>query len=202
MSTHIENHAYDFPKIFRGLKEAVRVYDEVLERMGSEHRIDEIAYLLPNHVYASTFLRESVREAGCVHFNSATDHVHTEPLQTHYDVLYDFMSVPLEFLNGREVRIEAMHLIDGFSPLHYAELLQMKKYDANCTAIHASFKCEDETAYAAAIHRLQEADWEVAMRCGSSYGRFSYWKPLDPDNVLPDGPYLYLKPRMNLRDAP
>lgn len=197
----ITNTMFDIPKVFSGLQRAVKTFDDVLERMGSDHRIDEIAYLMAGHDAANIFLREAVMADGCVHFNSATDHVHTEPLLTHYNVLYDFMSVPLEYLNGREVRIEAMHLIDGFSPLHYSEMVVMGREGFEQVGIHASFKCDDEEAYAAATHTLREAGWECAQRCLSDYGRFSYWKPLDSDDWLPDGPYLYLKPRVNLRDS-
>lgn len=194
---------FDLDKIFAGLGKAVKTYDGVLERLGFPEGtyVDEIAYMTADHETANIFLREAVMTDGCVHFNSATDHVHTEPLMTHYNVLYDFLTVPLPYLNGHEVRIEAMHLIDGFSPLHEAERHNMRRDSGILSGIHASFRCPDEEQYGAALHRLRMRGWEAAQRCSSTYGRFSYWKPTDPDTWVGDGPHLYLKPRVNLRDA-
>jgi hypothetical protein len=48
-------------------------------------------------------------------------------------------------------------------------------------------------------HRLRERAWEVVQKCDSTYGKFSYWKPLDADDHEDLG--LYLKPRVNLRDT-
>jgi hypothetical protein len=194
-------------KMFSALGQAVATYDELLARMGFVYGIDEIAYLFPTHHHAEVFIREAVHdEAECTLFNVATDHVHTSPINSCYDVMYQFLSVPSSYLPHRPsqtstVRIEAMHLARGFSPLHFGELLSMERDGLLASAIHASFKCEDETAYAAATHRLRESGWEVAQRCDSTYGRFSYWKPLEADQWLPDGPFMYLKPRINLRDA-
>ncbi len=195
---------HDYDKMFSAVKETCERFDRILERLGFVNAIDEVALLFINPFQATEFLREAVTNDGVLLFNSATDHVHTLPLRTCYDVRYDFLTVPSPYWPENRIagpRIEAMHLTDGYSPLHFAALMEMKETGNPATPIHASFKCDDEEDYAIAVDRLRTAGWEAAQRCESTYGRFSYWTPLNPkewfDDALRD---LYLKPRVNVRD--
>jgi hypothetical protein len=183
------------------LGECVSTYNSVLQRLDLSHHVDEVAYLFLDRNHLDIFTREAVRTDGCIMFNTAEDHVHTLPLKTCYDVEYRFFTVPVQFLPGIEqVRVEAMQIKRGFSPLHEAEAPSLASVGAPMGAIHASFKCQTEEEYAAVVVRLRERGWEVAQKCDSTYGRFSYWSPVDREEWLPDGPYLYLKPRVNTRD--
>lgn len=196
MTGTLDNKQFQMENIMRGAGQAVSHFNDVLQRLDLPHQIDEIAFMFADRHLLDLFTREAVMVDGCLMFNAADDHVHTLPLGTCYDVEYRFFSVPLSFLPSIEqVRIEAMRMVRGFSPLHQAEAM------ANgWGAVHASFKCQNEEEYGAVTHRLRERAWEVAQKCDSTYGKFSYWKPLDGDE-LGDGPYLYLKPRVNLRDT-
>jgi len=188
--------------IFRGLGDAVGLYNDVLHRLDLPgYQIDEVAYLFLDRHHLDIFTREAVREDGCLLFNTAEDHVHTLPLKTCYDVEYRFFTVPTQYLDGIDmVRVEAMQIKRGFSPLHEAETPMLVQVGAPMGAIHASFKCQTEDEYAAVVVRLRERGWEVAQKCDSTYGRFSYWSPLDAEDWLGDGARLYLKPRVNTRD--
>lgn len=196
-----EKH-FKMDNIFKGLNNCLSVYNDALTRLDLNHRIDEVAYLFPDRHHLDLFTREAVQVDGCIMFNTADDHVHTLPLRTCYDVEYRFFTVPVEYqVNALEtVRIEAMRLGRGFSPLHEAETFGFHQAPP-CLAIHASFKCQTEEEYAAVVHRLRDRGWEVAQKCDSTYGRFSYWTPLDRDEWTPDGPFVYLKPRVNTRDG-
>lgn len=188
---------YPVEEMFAEAGKFVSEYDKVLSDLGFVQGIDEIAIQFDDARYAHTFVAEAVTQEGCVLFNTATDHVHTQPLNTCYDVAYLFLSLPGQYHpeNRSGVRLECMFLGDGLSPLHAAEAEEMRKGSAKSVTVHASFKVEDEEDYASAVHRLREGGWEVAQKCDSKYGRFSYWKHAD----LADG--VYLKPRVNLRDG-
>lgn len=192
---------YDMKAVFKGLGISVSVFNDVLQRLDMpSHHVDEIAYMFADRNCLDTFTKEAVQVDGCIMFNSADDHVHTLPLQTCYDVEYRFFTVPMEHVPGVDpVRVEAMQIKRGFSPLHLAEEAGYGS-TSGMGAVHASFKCETEEEYGAVTHRLRDRGWEVAQKCDSTYGKFSYWAPLDRDEWLPMGPYLYLKPRVNIRD--
>lgn len=193
---------FDLTAMLRGASRAVADFNEVLEKhldLPGVH-IDEIAYLFGNRHVLDVFTREAVKEDGCILFNTAEDHVHTLPLRTCYGVGYRFFQVPLQYLHGNEVRIEAMEILSGLSPLHVAEYQTMIQAGIEVGAIHASFKCVNEEQYGAVVHRLRERGWESPQRCESDYGRFSYWAPIDR-TPFPDLPFLWLKPRVNTRDA-
>lgn len=191
---------YSIGKMLGGAGRAVKQYDEILDRLGlGNFRIDEIAYMFPTVHHLDAFTKEAVREDGCILFNTADDHVHTEPLKTCYNVEYRFFTVPMRFLDTmNEVRVEAMHVKNGYSPLHSAEWWNAPS--APALAVHASFKCKDEDEYGAVTHALRSALWEPAQKCDSTYGRFSYWTPGDREDWFEDGAVMYLKPRVNLRD--
>lgn len=198
--SHHDDGFYDPDKIIRACRRSVSTFDDVLAKIGFFQGIDEIAYLLPGEPHLNEFLRAMVRHEGVAHFNGAEDHVHTLPLRTCYDVRYEFLSIPAGDYQ-HEFRIEAMHIPQGFSPLHYAEILSIVKDNSLAAAVHASFKVQDEDDYATANHRLREAGWECVQRCDSTYGKFGYWQPVDREQWLPDGPFMYLKPRVNTRDG-
>lgn len=189
---------FDVEETFNEAGKFIERYDEVLADLGFVQGIDEIALLFPHRGYAWSFVAEAVREEGCVLFNSATDHVHTKPLRTCYDVTYLFLTLPAAYHpSGRSgVRLECMFLGDGVSPLHEAEIAKMDIGDEAVSPVHASFKCGDEEDYANATTSLREAGWESVQRCESTYGRFAYWSPLHDET-----PGVYLKPRVNLRDG-
>lgn len=191
--TDAEDYDYRVPSMLDGAMRSVQVFNNCLAQMGFVQGIDEIAWLFPNDNALNAFTKAAVREESIAHFNGADDHVHVGPLDTCYDVRYEFFSIA-----GRNYRVEAMTLQGGFSPLHVNEFRRDRT--AKAYGIHASFKCPTEEDYAIATHRLREAEWEVAQKCESAYGRFSYWQPTDSMKWLPDGPIMYLKPRVNLRD--
>lgn len=192
---------YNTANALRCVSEAVTFYDGILGELGFVQGVDEIAILLPSASAATEFVTQMVREDGVMLFNTASDHVHTSPLKTCYNVDYNFLTVPMA--TGRPLRIEVMALTSGVSPLHYAALHEMHYDGSALSLIHASFKVDDEDDYATAVHRLRERGWEAAQRCESTYGRFSYWTPLDDSGFgdMPDECPPYLKPRVNLRDA-
>lgn len=187
---------FDMPSVFNDVGRYVDYYDRALHKAGLEARIDEVAYLFKVPAVAAEFVHQAVQETNCVLFNSNDDVVDTGPLRSSYSVRYQFLSVPLMYLANNSapmVRIEAMQITDGHSPLHH---LESSTIERSGRAIHASFKCDTEEAYAEAGRQLKKAEWESVQRCSSSYGRFGYWLPLIPD----DSDFqLYLKPRVNLR---
>lgn len=189
----------DIPKIMRGAGKAVKAFEEALESVDlTGYRIDEIAYQFNTLEDLDAFTVEAVCHDGCLLFNAANDHVHTLPMRTCYGVAYRFFTIPMEYLPEQlgEVRIEAMLQTSGLSPLHLAGMWSVH---GRPLAVHASFKCVNEEQYAAVCHRLRQQGWESPQRCESSYGRFSYWTPVDRAKYE-DLPFMYLKPRVNLRD--
>lgn len=184
--------------ILSGSRNAVNTFEKALARMDFVQGIDEIAYAFASHEDLEEFLHEMVQHPDVTHFNAAHDHVHTLPLRTCYGVRYEFLAVEASAAPlCHPFRIEAMAVSTGFSPLHVAELRYSK---GKPIAVHASFKVVDQVDYGIATTRLRDAGWEPAQRCESDYGRFSYWTPLDRAAWLPDGPIMYLKPRVNMRD--
>src|ERR1044072_313114 len=95
--------------------EARDIYDKILGGLGFIEVIDEIAFLTPSIEENAAFIRGAVQNPHIVHFNAASDVVHSEPFNTNYSVAYDFLRVdnaPVEF------RLEVMLLTIGHSPLH------------------------------------------------------------------------------------
>jgi hypothetical protein len=174
--------------VFIEMMETQKELTEVIRGvLGVGNPIDEMALMFQNSTGVFTFLTEVVQREGVALVNAARDVVQVSPLPARYGVQYWFLT------SGHpEWRVEAM-LTDGNSPLHYA--LSQGAHPGSMTVVHGSFKCPNEEEYATARVALRKAGWEEAQRCDSQYGRFSYW--LDPD-----GPReVYLKPRVNLRDA-
>lgn len=192
-----EKWVYD---IMRQLVEYKRNADEELRAMfGAAHEIDEMALMFTSPSWALRWISSAVRVPGVNLFNTAHDTVETRPVPSTYNVHYWFLSSP--FPEGYEPgeerwRIECMYAHEG-SPLH--ETYSRKMHGKDVAAIHASFKCPDEEAYAVAVKTLGDNGYEAAQFCESTYGRFSYWAPAE--HGLADGSGLYLKPRVNLRDA-
>lgn len=198
------SYSFDIKETMQAAGDAAKEYDRILEQdldLAGIH-IDEIAVLFQDPHNFDKFTKEAVRMDGCILFNTAEDHVHTMPMKTCYTVDYRFFTVPVQFLGETfsEMRIEAMMIQGGASPLHYAELWNVRDAPAFVSPlVHASFKCVNEEQYAAVCHRLRTKGWEAAQRCESTYGKFSYWSPLE-DEKYPDRPPVYLKPRVNTRD--
>lgn len=153
--------------------------------LGPEYAVDEMAIYCTRTSRLYSFLETAVQFEGYELFNAACDTVHTEPIPSAYHIGYWFLRTPHPY------RIEMMKLQGGYSPLHSGwEVVD----DMDVVQVHASFKCSDETSYMIACGSLLRADYEMAQRCESSYGKFSYF-------INPDKSPWYLKPRINLRDA-
>lgn len=189
---------FDMPEVFNDVGRYVDYYNRALHKAGLEARIDEVAYLFKVPAVAAEFVHQAVQEQGCALFNASDDVVDTGPLRSSYSVRYQFLTVPPMYVpaSAGSVRIEAMQITEGHSPLHHLEASTIDRGTGR--AVHASFKCETEEAYAEAGRQLKKNEWESVQRCTSSYGRFSYWLPLIPEEL---DFQLYLKPRVNLRSA-
>lgn len=159
------------------------------ERIGVEERIDEVALMFGGQWASNEFINAAVMEAGVTHFNASTDSVVTSPIPSKYTVRYDFLQKI-----GSAYRVECMALLTGVSPLHSA--FNVAAEDGPVT-IHLSFKTANENAYHQACQQiLRFGKLPLAQSCKSTYGRFSYW-PMP----LNDGGSIFLKPRVNTRDA-
>lgn len=156
---------------------------------------DEIAFLFCHRDALQFFINDCVRSQQWALTNIADDTVHTTPIRSTYEVTYHFLTDPKEEEN---FRIECMSIVDGFSPLHGAIGAAAHLDGRAWNAVHASFKVPggvDE--YEACMARLGALGCTPVLHCASTYGKFSYWTV--PDNG--EGIELYLKPRINLRDA-
>jgi hypothetical protein len=160
--------------------------------LGAEAEIDEMALLVINKASVLNLLTHLVSFDGYELFNSASDTVTTSPIHSGYDVHYWFVRTPYNY------RLEVMYLPPkgGYSPLHNKLIYSADNDpDNNVYGVHASFKC-DSSSYMAAGVLLRKEGWELAQRCDSDYGKFSYYA--NEDNT---GVGWFLKPRVNLRDA-
>jgi hypothetical protein len=184
---------FDIDEMIAMMDKSKEDYDRCLARMGFVQGIDEIALMFVNDHCLDKFVQAAVRHEGLTHFNGAEDNVKCLPIDSSYKVRY-------EFFQGKDYRIEAMAIQEGFSAVHFSILNALITSDSPSTIVHASFKCTEEEDYGMAVLRLREAGWEDAQRCESSYGRFSYWRPLDMEHWVAQERWLYLKPRVNLRD--
>lgn len=167
------------------------------ESLGLTAVFDEVAMAFWDQDQEYAFIESAVRN-GYTLFNAADDTVNTAPIRSQYDVHYSFLQAP-----GLPWRIEAMRITDGCSPLHTALYWNAHK-DVPQRApfvVHASWKCADEQEYQNTAARLCESPWlDLSQRCQSTYGTFSYWLPVgEAFNEI--GARVYLKPRVNMRDA-
>lgn len=163
--------------------------------------IDEVAIMFHSAEDKAAFLRDAVSEKHVKHFNSADDFVHTSPIPSSYSVEYDFLEV-----TGLGMRVEAMYIDRGTSPLHDSLLA-----GANPTinrggtpwnmpiVVHFSFKTKKadyETVRAAMVG----GGAELVQACHSTYGQFSYYRVPTDDETGHSHINVYLKPRINTRD--
>lgn len=169
--------------------------------------IDEAAILVPTEWHSRNFIGK-MEGAGWEHFNGADDLVYTNPFSTRYFVHYEFLRSP-----EKDYRIEVMTMSEGvmdhnsgFSPLHHALWYPNgKRKDAlvedSFPVPHLSFKVppnvekRPQAAYSRAVASLQAKGLIHAQTCQSTYGVFGYYLPNDANRQL------YMKPRLNLRDA-
>lgn len=151
--------------------------------------LDEVALLLPEGGEGKDWFEMMlgrVGKRGISYFNTAEDTVGCEPLPSTYRVRYDF------FLTDLGPRLELLRILSGHSPLHH---LYSVASGRDAAVVHASFKLPTQPDYDQVLMDLREKGWVCGQSCVSAYGRFSYWR-----TVGSDGPLLWLKPRVNLRD--
>jgi hypothetical protein len=170
------------------MKKAVHVQSLVQFRFDTDlvlpYQIDEVSILWRTVTQLYDFA-SFARESGCDVFNARVhDHMHRLDLKEGFDVSFEFLRIP-----PHEWRVEAMACGQGRAPLHQ---YQLNKMDNGCI-MHASFKVPDKEAYKKAFDELKEAGLVFGAQYHNSYGAFSYWSGLG--NV-------WVKPRVNLRDAP
>lgn len=171
--------------------------NEFLALCGSGYEIDEIALQFESRHLLNSWLREAVKGEGVEIFNAASDHVHVEPFRTHYDVDYTFLRA--SSMPG--VRIEAMILESGVSPLHTAQASMDPDvcHGQMPVVVHMSFKVRDIVSYGLAMLEMQEMGGILGQACESDYGRFAYWKfPVQMNGQFGG---IWIKPRVNLREA-
>jgi len=163
--------------------------------LGAGTHVDEMALLFAGEHALAAFVRYAVRERGYELFNTAWDHVATGPILSHYDVSYWFLRTPGYEPGKKGYRLELMSLLSHGSPLH-DRMAALATGEMRYRPVHASFKCPDEEAYGTAVNTLRKGGYELAQRCSSSYGQFSYWQHYAAEGT----PGWFLKPRVNLRD--
>lgn len=171
-----------------------RATQELRAMFGTTYSIDEMALMFTDQGWLQRWVTDAVRVPGITLFNTAHDSVQTRPVPSSYDAHYWFLSTPEAYHQDGEWRVEAMTTHPG-SPLHDSMLRTMR--GTTIAVVHASFKCPDEEAYAIAVKTLVDNAYEAAQLCDSTYGKFSYWSPMDREDRAP---CAYLKPRVNLRD--
>ena len=171
-----------------------RLQKAVLDSVGIVIAIDEVAVMFPNEKAMWHWIIKRVQDPKVKVFNAAQDHVHCQPMPSDYSVQYVFMEV-----EERQYRIEAMHILNGVSPLHSALLERNRDVPhPHAVEVHYSFKCHNIQDYNEFMSGLEAHEWRGVQFCESTYGRFSYWRPNDPEVW----PYeVYLKPRVNTRDG-
>lgn len=175
---------------------------EVMDAIGLPPiNLDEVAVLCKDDGREnrdSQFIMRHVGKEGVEFFNQATDQVHTQPFDTNYEVQYRFLHT------NRGYRLELMRIASGISPLHGRySMVSGGPYGGDrerMPFVHVSWKCPDEETYWKHVQLLREGGLLPGQMCTSQYGRFSYWRP---GTVYRFGQSLvWLKPRVNLRDAP
>lgn len=151
--------------------------------------IDEMAILFPNEETLDAFVFMAARDPIVMHDRTVErDEMVRVDDTGRWHVRFEFFKMA-----GMRFRIEAMTVLDGHAPLHESAL---KKAKGNPNIFHASYKRFTEDGYEQCKDQLNRQVKEpVIMEAEyvNSYGRFSYWSA----NAIP---FLYLKPRVNLRD--
>lgn len=168
----------------------IDVVEQVLVTCGiTDRSIDEIALLFPNEAASNHWIMDAILVDGVEHFNASWDRVRTQPFENEYRVRYDFLR-----FEGYDFRVEAMRLpYEEVSPLHAPLRQESERHDMP-VPVHLSFKCHSEEEFNDVAERLSaHDDFWLAQACTSDYGVFTYWRHPDCD--------LYIKPRMNQRDA-
>lgn len=151
----------------------------------ARYTIDEIAVMFPDEDARMAWLMSAVKEEGVTIFNAATDVVKTNPIRSTYVADYVFLN-----RSGLRWRIEAMVVQEGVSPLHAPMADEIRP-------VHASFKVHSRREWAKVYDAIAEdEDFWLAQSCVSDYGRFAYFAHCGEEETG-----LYLKPRVNTRDA-
>jgi len=181
------------PDIIRELTGDHQDMTGVVRALLGDRAIDEMALMFHDYQTLFAFVNNALPQPGVTLFNYAKDVVRTEPIESEYTVEYWFLTLPLP-----GVRLEAL-VQNGGSPLHTSvQLRNPHSGTGSVVKMHASFKCASEEEYGDACTALRRSGWELAQRCDSTYGKFSYWQSTcDPA----DRPQWFLKPRLNLRDG-
>jgi hypothetical protein len=168
--------------------------------------IDEASVLVPGAWHANMFV-DNMKAHGWEHFNTSQDLVYTNPFGTRYFVRYEFLRH-----KDWDWRLEVMYFdatkdgTRGFSPLHQAlwspDGVADLRHQGTYPVPHLSFKVppvngeqQPTGAFSRAVGHLQMKGLIHAQTCQSTYGVFGYYIPNNAERQL------YLKPRLNLRDA-
>lgn len=153
--------------------------------------IDEIAIDFPDEQTLYRWMLSALAEEEVTAFNTAVDSVAVEPFKANYGVRYVFLQAP----RLMSMRVEAMCITDGLSPLHNSLRHRAPDGERRPLAVHLSFKCQDGDFYEEMLRRLAMTAASRVVSCTSTYGIFSYWQLPEKDHML------FLKPRVNLRDG-
>lgn len=152
--------------------------------------IDEVSLLFTTEADLIDFTKWCIVN-GIDNFNTTGDEMvrmdTDHGLDESFHVRFEFLRVP-----GAPWRIEAMCVLDGAAPLHFAHLAE---HGDGCV-VHASWKEANLTTYNRVKEGLRAEGGGLVhavpfhAEYRNSYGQFSYWGT---------GPF-YFKPRVNLRD--
>ncbi len=170
--------------------------------------IDEVAIQTMNFDRVRDYLRQ---DDDWKLFNTAEDVVYANPFGTRYTVSYRFYRHP-----ALPYRLEVMVLGNqtgevGFSPVHHAlwnQTVRMRQDNDGLLPIpHFSYKPQfpkspvtgkemgPRRAYGQTVNHLRKEGFIPVQACQSTYGVFGYFIQNETDRQV------YLKPRVNLRDA-
>lgn len=157
-----------------------------IRSVGLDYTIDEFAYYFPSKESMMENLLALLESPGLVLFNTAEDEVGTYPIPSRYRPLYVFAQP-----EGTPYRLELMTIATGISPIHGVFWTPR--------LFHASFKVPNgnQGAFLNACRAMSDGGWDLAQACQGTYGAFSYFRNQEVDTAEP----VYLKPRVNLRDA-
>lgn len=161
--------------------------------------LDEVALLFPDGATLDRWLQWVRHDTLMNHFRTEEDTMQRRDNNTEFQVRFEFVQMV-----GALWRIEAMCVTSGVAQLHqdyWQEYASTMGGDPGpCVPVHVSYKCADSQAYDLALielgHRRRKPGTltpEAFYR--NTYGAFSYWSH-------PALGRTYLKPRVNLRDAP
>ena len=148
---------------------------------------DEVSLLFESEEKLIDFQHACYRN-GIDHFNSVYRDamVRLDKHGEEFVVRFEFFR-----LIHRPWRIEAMCVIGGDAPLHEESLARW----GNGAPFHLSYKLRDVEMYADDVRNIRsDRGLVMAAEYRNSYGMMSYW-------MKPGSKGLYLKPRVNLRDA-